>query len=137
MEVNIFFEDVEIPGLSSEFFILWFSKVCVSENHVLDCVNLIFCSDEYLLELNKQHLNHDYYTDIITFDYTEGKLVSGDLFISWERVRDNASSLSVSEEEELNRVAVHGLLHLLGYSDKSDEELRVMRMKEDFALLLR
>ncbi len=137
MEVNIFFEDVEVPGLDSEFFILWFHKVCEAEGKSLGCVNLIFCSDEYLLEMNREHLDHDYYTDIITFDYTDGSSVSGDLFVSWDRVQENAEQLSIDSLQELHRVSVHGLLHLLGYGDKTPDEENQMREKEDAALNLR
>lgn len=134
MEVNIFFEDVEVPGLDSEFFASWLSRVCGFEGKNLDEVNLIFCSDDYLLEMNRTHLDHDYYTDIITFDYCEDNLITGDLFISIDRVEENASERSVNFTDELNRVVVHGVLHLLGYKDKSQEEEKEMRSKEDWAL---
>src|ERR1044071_3674818 len=104
---------------------------------MLGDVNVIFCSDDYLLEMNREHLDHDYYTDIITFDYSEEAVVSGDLFISVDRVSDNASGLSVSFLDELNRVCVHGLLHLCGYKDKSEAEELLMRSKEDEMLALR
>ena len=97
----------------------------------------MFCSDEHLLEMNRSYLEHDYYTDIITFDYVEENVVSGDLFISIDRVRDNAKTLGQSVREELHRVMVHGLLHLLGYHDKSKEEQVEMRSKEDYYLTLR
>lgn len=132
--VQLFFEDVEAPGLDSEFFASWLSRVCGLEGKILNEVNLIFCSDEYLLEMNRTHLDHDYYTDIITFDYCDGDLITGDLFISIDRVEENASGASVSFTQELNRVVVHGVLHLIGYKDKSEEEERVMRVKEDWAL---
>ena len=129
--VNIFYEDVEILDLDPEFFVSWLSGVCVAEGKVLGELSVIFTSDEYLLKMNIEHLNHDYYTDIITFDYTEGGVVSGDLFISVDRVNDNANTLNVSRETELNRVVVHGTLHLIGYGDKSDKEAKVMREKEN------
>ncbi len=91
-------------------------------------------SDEQLLAMNKQYLNHDYYTDIITFDYSESSLISGDLFISVDRVRENAKQLKVSFNEELHRVMVHGVLHLLGFSDKSKAQAQTMRKQEDEAL---
>jgi rRNA maturation RNase YbeY len=94
----------------------------------------VFCTDDELLELNKEHLSHDYYTDIITFDFTEGKALGGDLFISVERVKDNAKTLQVSFEEELHRVCYHGVLHLLGYNDKSATEISIMRDKENYYL---
>ncbi len=132
--INLFFEDVEIPGLNSEFFCSWLSDVCEQEGKVLGEVNLIFCSDEYLLDINQKYLNHDYYTDIITFDYNEGNLIFGDLFISKDRVLDNAETMGVDFQVELNRVVVHGVLHLLGYKDKSEEDEAQMRLKENWAL---
>jgi len=134
--INLFFEDVQIPDLSSEFFCEWMSRVCSLENKKLGEVSLIFCSDDYLLEMNKDYLEHDYFTDIITFDYTEGILISGDLFISLDRVKDNASNEGVELMEEINRVCVHGLLHLIGYKDKDETESKLMREKEDWALSL-
>ena len=92
------------------------------------------CTDEELLAINIKHLQHDYYTDIITFDYSKGTKISGELFISIDRVKDNAAALGVAIEVELGRVIAHGLLHLLGFKDKSDEEVVEMRMKEDEVL---
>jgi len=132
--VNLFFEDVEILGLDPEFFISWLSDCCDSEGKSLEEVNLIFCSDEYLLQKNIEFLQHDYYTDIITFDSCQGELIMGDLFISKDRVIDNAQNNGVSFENELNRVIVHGVLHLCGYKDKSIDEENLMRSKEDFYL---
>ena len=134
--INIFFEDREIPNLDSEFFVSWLSQVCLKENKKLNEVNLIFGSDDWLLEKNKEFLSHDYFTDIITFDYCEGELVTGDLFISLDRVYDNAELNNVSRETELNRVVVHGVLHLCGYGDKSSEEEKLMREKEDTYLCM-
>jgi probable rRNA maturation factor len=135
--VELHFVDVEIPGLTPEFFVLWFTKVVSLEQKQLGDVSLVFCSDEYLLEMNRAHLDHDYYTDIITFDYSEDAIVSGDLFISVDRVRDNAGLFKVNFVDELHRVCVHGMLHLCGYGDKSEDEERLMRNKEDEMLLLR
>ena len=132
--VNLFFEDVEILGLDPDFFISWLSDCCDTEGKSLEEVNLIFCSDEYLLHKNIEFLQHDYYTDIITFDYCQGDLIIGDLFISKDRVIDNAQTNGVSFENELNRVIVHGVLHLCGYKDKSVDEEKLMRSKEDFYL---
>lgn len=133
--VNLFFEDTEILDLNPEFFALWVSKICELEGKKTDEVSIVFCSDEYLLEMNKQYLDHDYYTDIITFDYyTEN--VSGDLFISVDRVKENALINSVPFDNELKRVVAHGVLHLLGFADKSEEESKLMREKENEALAL-
>ena len=100
-------------------------------------ISIIFCSDPYILDINQRYLQHDYFTDIITFDYCEGKVLSGDLFISIDTVRENAAEYGASFEEELNRVMVHGLLHLIGYDDHTPEEQKEMRSKEDYYLSIR
>lgn len=128
--------DIEIPDLDSEFFISPLSNLIQEEHKLLGDLNLIFCSDEYLLEMNKEHLDHDYLTDIITFDYCVDDIVSGDLFISFDRVLENASIFNVSVLEELSRVCAHGTLHLCGYGDKLDEEVVIMRQKEGYYLRL-
>ncbi len=115
---------------------LWLDHVARSENHELGELSIVLCTDEYLLQLNRDHLQHDYYTDIITFDYHTQPL-SGDLFISLERVRDNAKQRKLKTVDELHRVMVHGLLHLMGYTDKTDEERQIMRGLEDSYLTLR
>lgn len=136
--VDLVFEDIEeIPGVNSEFLFSWYTQVCELEGKCLGDITVIFCSDEYLLTMNKTYLNHDYYTDIITFDYTEGDVLSGDLFISLDRVRENAFNMGLAFEDELHRVCVHGLLHLCGYRDKSVDEESAMRSKEDDMLILR
>lgn len=132
--LDINYEDVDDLSLNDIDLTNWISKVCVDENYNLGDISLIFCSDEYLLDMNRTHLDHDYYTDIITFDYTDNQIVSGDLFISIDRVRDNASDFNVSFEHELHRVIIHGVLHLCGYKDKSDDEEKLMRTKENNAL---
>ncbi|NER14214.1 rRNA maturation RNase YbeY [Leptobacterium flavescens] len=109
----------------------WISRVASSENHTVGDINYIFCDDAYLLNLNQQYLDHDTLTDIISFDYTEGEILHGDIFISTERVRENASTFEVSFEKELQRVMVHGILHYCGYKDKSEEESAEMRLKEN------
>ena len=132
--LDINYEDVDDLSLSDIDLTNWISKVCIIENYNLGDISLIFCSDEYLLDMNRTHLDHDYYTDIITFDYTDNQIVSGDLFISIDRVRDNATDFNVSFEHELHRVIIHGVLHLCGYKDKSDDEEKLMRTKENNAL---
>ncbi len=132
--INLFFEDVEIPNLQAPILIDWLSTVCIEEGKFLDEVNLIFCSDEYLLKMNVEYLQHDYYTDIISFDYCEANRILGDLFISKDRVLDNADQNNVTFNLELQRVIVHGVLHLCGYKDKSEEESKLMRSKEDYYL---
>jgi probable rRNA maturation factor len=117
-------------------FTFWLSSVIHSEGKKEGDINFVFCNDEYLFNLNKQYLDHDTLTDIITFDYSVGNELHGDVFISVERVRDNAVDFKVSFEEELKRVMVHGILHLCGYKDKSTEEEKRMREKEDEKMLL-
>lgn len=136
--VDVFFEDIEeVPGVNPEFLFAWYSQVCETESKNLGEISVVFCSDEHLLEMNKEYLQHDYYTDIITFDYTQGDLVSGDLFISVDRVEDNADEFDVPFQDELHRVCVHGLLHLCGYKDKSPDDEKLMRLKENEMLELR
>ena len=109
----------------------WLKAVISSEDGILSQVDYVFCSDDEVLEMNEKYLNHDTYTDILTFDYTEGKVIAGDIFISVDRVKDNAEQLSISFEEEMLRVMAHGVLHLFGYKDKSKEEVLLMRSKEN------
>jgi probable rRNA maturation factor len=109
----------------------WLSRVILSENKKEGDINYIFCDDAYLLEINQQYLDHDTLTDIISFDYSVGNELHGDIFISVERVAENASDFNVTFEEELQRVFVHGLLHYCGYKDKSDEDIIIMRAKEN------
>ena len=109
----------------------WISKVIASEGKKEGEISYIFCDDEYLLELNQQHLDHDTLTDIISFDYTLGNEISGDIFISIERVMDNAMDYNVPFEEELKRVMCHGVLHYCGYKDKEDDDEKLMRAKEE------
>lgn len=129
--IDFNFEDREVPDFDSELFILWLNKVIVCEGKESGEISVVFCSDEYLLKINQDYLKHDYYTDIISFDYSEENFVSGDLFISVDRVEENAVEFGVSFSEELKRVCVHGVLHLCGYKDKSDEEVNQMREKEN------
>lgn len=109
----------------------WISNVISSENKKEGDINYIFCDDEYILEINKQYLDHDYYTDIISFDYSVGNELHGDIFVSIERVRENAVEFGVTFDEELKRVLAHGVLHYCGYKDKTVEEELIMRSKED------
>ena len=118
-------------SIDKEVHYKWLTECICSEGFQLGKVDIIFTSDAYLLEINKKYLNHDYYTDIITFDYSEGNELSGDLFISIDRVKENASKYNVLFEVELRRVMAHGLLHLMGYGDKEEGEILVMRKKED------
>jgi rRNA maturation RNase YbeY len=130
-------EDVDFVPPAQERILIWFTKVCENKGFHLNELNLIFCSDSYLLEMNRRYLNHDYFTDIITFDYVDNQNVSGDLFISIERVRENAQMLNISFEDELDRVMVHGLLHLVGYQDNTKSKQAEIKAQEDFCLTLR
>jgi len=123
--------NIEIPDFNSEFFVLSFTKLLEQESKVLGDISIIFVTDSYLLEMNQKYLDHDYYTDIITFDYCVTNIVSGDLFISVDRVQENAGIVNVGFLTELHRVMIHGILHLCGYKDKTDEEKRVMRALEN------
>lgn len=114
----------------------WIKQVIEAKGKKMGNITYIFCDDEYLLEVNKQYLQHDYYTDVITFDYVENNLISGDIFISTDRVRENALAFGSSETEELHRVIIHGALHLLGLKDKSEKEASQMRQAENEALKL-
>lgn len=109
----------------------WLQSVIISEEKKEGDINYIFCDDEYLHEINVKYLNHDDYTDIISFDNAVGNILHGDIFISTERVSENAEKFQVEFQEELKRVIAHGLLHFCGYKDKTDEEAQLMREKED------
>ncbi len=134
--VNIFFEDIEILDLDPEFFVSWLSIVVSRETFSLGDVNLVFCSEAFLLEMNQKYLNHDHHTDVITFDYTENDIVSGDLFISIDMLRYNAGLNGCDFTIELRRVVVHGVLHLCGYNDKTEIQQDQMTKKEDECLAL-
>ena len=112
----------------------WAKAVIYSHGKTVGEICVVSCSDEYLLSVNIERLNHDYYTDIITFDYSEDEVVSGDLLISFDRVRENAKDAGVSFQEELRRVIIHGCLHLVGFGDKTDDEAKQMREEENKAL---
>ena len=112
----------------------WIKNTVKEEGFSIGEINIIFTSDDYLLEINKNFLSHDYYTDVITFDYSDNKKISGDIFISVDRVRENAEKYKEKFFDELNRVIIHGILHLLGYKDNTSNEKHLMRKKEDFYL---
>lgn len=115
----------------------WIHNAIIAEGFNSDDLAFVFTSDDSLLEINQKYLNHDTYTDIITFDYSEGKTISGEIYISIERVRDNALKYSVNSTQELHRVLIHGILHLCGYSDKESDAKAAMTGKEDYYLSLR
>jgi len=158
MSIFFFSEKIKFKPKGKSVVIKWLYSVAVSEGYSVDELNYIFCNDDYLLELNKKYLNHNTLTDIITFDYSENQLsekgnpkklntdyqtpntehrISGDIFISIERIKENAEKYNTTFDEELHRIMVHGLLHLLGYKDKKPGEKILMRKKEDFYLSAR
>lgn len=134
MSINFYYEDVTVLRLAKRNLRTWINLAVREESKRTGEINFIFCSDEYLLQVNQQYLEHDYYTDIITFDYVEGDIVSGDIFISTDRIKENAVIFKVSFADELNRIMIHGILHLLGYQDKEAEQKRLMTEKEDHYL---
>jgi rRNA maturation RNase YbeY len=132
--VSFHFEDVAFDLPDEPTLVAWLESIAVQEDKPLVELNFIFCSDEYLRGINVEYLDHDYFTDVITFPYSDDE-VHGDIFISTDRVRDNAAANKVSFEHELFRVMAHGVLHLAGYDDKSPENKAIMTAKEDFYLL--
>lgn len=133
--IHFFSADVDFKLHSPIKIKRWLKLTIHQEHKELSNLNIIFCSDEYLKSINLQYLNHDYYTDIITFDYSENiDVLEGEMYISIQRVEDNANKHQVSYSEELNRVMIHGVLHLLGYRDHSKEEQAAMRKKENECL---
>ncbi len=122
---------VDFQIVNENIYSIWLASVLKGELYNQGEINYIFCDDDYLLQINQNYLNHNTYTDIITFDYTEGTSISGDIYISVERVRENAVTFGVAFDNELRRVMVHGVLHLMGYKDKSNSEAAKMRAKED------
>ena len=129
--------EVEFQLHSQEKITKWLSKVIQLENCKEGDINYIFCNDDYLYNLNVEFLNHDTFTDIISFDYTVGKELHGDIFISTDRVKENAENFNQTFEDELRRVMVHGVLHLVGFNDKSEEEQKRMRVEETKNLIKR
>lgn len=136
MAINYYTEDCTLRFGNRRAVNRWITETIVAEGRKRGEISIIFCSDTYLLDINRKHLDHDYFTDIITFDYGEGTDVSGDLFISIDTVRNNAQEYGVTFLQELHRVIIHGILHLCGYPDKAPDEARIMRAKEDFYLSL-
>jgi len=136
MGIQYFNEDVPLPKIKKRNSTKWIRETILSEGKRVGDISFIFCSDNYLLEVNKTYLDHDYFTDIITFDYVEGTLINGDIFISVDRVLDNSVEFKTTFENELNRILIHGILHLLGYKDKNKKDKLLMTEKEDFYLKL-
>jgi rRNA maturation RNase YbeY len=127
-------ENIKVPKIPRRKVSAWIKAVAAQNGKRTGDIAYIFCSDERILEINRQYLNHDYYTDIITFDYSENGVVSGDIFISMDTVASNAEKFHETPENELYRVIIHGVLHLCGFSDKSAPDEKIMREKENEAL---
>ncbi|WP_448701933.1 rRNA maturation RNase YbeY [Mucilaginibacter sp. AW1-3] len=133
--VFFFEEDIRFKPKNKTALREWIKDTVIAEGYKLKELNYIACSDNYLIELNRQYLNHDTYTDIITFDNSETEgVIIGDIFISIDRIRENAAKFSANEADELHRVIIHGALHLLGYKDKTKADKDLMTQKEDFYL---
>ena len=137
MAVTYHAEGVKMPDFKKRETTEWIKNVAHSYDKRLGDIAYIFCSDEKILEVNRQYLQHDYYTDIITFDYTEGDRISGDLFISLDTVKTNADQFAQSYEEEFYRTVIHGILHLCGINDKGPGEREIMEAAENKALAMR
>ena len=135
-EIQWLAEQVELPAFDYERLTKWIEAVGASHGKIVGPLTYIFCDDEKILSVNRQFLQHDYYTDIITFDYTRGRRISGDMFISLETVRSNAESVGSTYTEELKRVIIHGVLHLCGIKDKGPGEREIMESYENVALKL-
>ncbi|UEG53421.1 rRNA maturation RNase YbeY [Mucilaginibacter daejeonensis] len=130
--INFFTEDTGFKLKDKLPLKRWIKETIIAEGHKLQELNFIFCSDAYLLQINQQYLDHDTYTDIVTFDSSEEEgLIAGDIFISVDRTQENAQKFNVSPEHELHRVIIHGVLHLLGYKDKKPADKQLMTAKED------
>lgn len=136
MAISYYAEDIKLPTIKKRATNAGIKEVAKGYNKKAGNIAYIFCSDEKILEVNKQYLQHDYYTDIITFDYTEGDVISGDLFISLDTVKSNAEQFQTDYNEELYRIIIHGILHLCGINDKGPGEREQMTEKENMALAI-
>jgi probable rRNA maturation factor len=134
MAISFLFKDTRDTLKEKRKIKSWIKQTVEKRGKRLGDISYIFSTDDYVLSINKQFLSHDYYTDIITFDYDEKDIVSGDIFISIDRIKDNSQKFATSFEEELHRVIIHGVLHLLGEKDKSEQESKKMREQEDKCL---
>lgn len=136
MPITFDSENIDFPDLNKRKTAAWIKKVASTYNNIVGEIAYIFCNDEKILEINREFLKHDFYTDIISFDYSEGEIISGDIFISLDTVRSNSQKYTSDYREELYRVIIHGVLHLCGFNDNSEEESTAMRNAEDQALML-
>jgi len=129
-------EDILMPKIQKRVLKNWIKKIAIINSFQVGDINFIFCSNNYILDINLKYLSHNYFTDIITFNYNSNKTIAGDIFISIETVIQNASEYSVSFDDELKRVIIHGILHLIGYDDQTVEQKSIMSEQENQALLL-
>lgn len=136
MSIHYFNEDIAFPKVKKRITTSWIKQVIFLEEKRVGDISFIFCSDEYLLDVNRKYLNHDYYTDIITFDNVEGNVINGDIFISVDRVKENSIEFETSFDNEIHRILIHGVLHLLGYKDKIKKDKYLMTEREDVYLKL-
>ena len=134
MAIRYYAEEIKTPAIKRRTINNWIKAVAADHGYTVGEISYIFCSDEKILEVNREYLQHDYYTDIITFDYTEKNKISGDLFISLETVATNAQQFQSSYDQELHRVIIHGILHLCGINDKGPGEREIMEAAENQAL---
>lgn len=135
--ISYYFQDTDFKFRDRRKTNEWLKLAAESEIRRIGNISIIFCSDNYVLDINQKYLQHDYFTDIITFDYCEGDRLSGDLFISVDSVRENSVAFGTEFKDELNRVIIHGLLHLVGYDDHTEKDIKLMRSKENYYLSLR
>jgi probable rRNA maturation factor len=133
-KINIYFENIPSIKLPKRKVTDFVREISKAEDFLYGEINFIFCNDYYLLQINKQFLKHDFYTDIITFDYTKDKKISGDIYLSFERMEENANIFRNSIMDEILRVMIHGILHLIGYKDNTKIEKKLMKEKEDVYL---
>ncbi|HBT86373.1 MAG: rRNA maturation RNase YbeY [Fermentimonas sp.] len=136
MAISFQADNVKLPVIKKREISKWIKTVALKYGKTTDEISYIFCDDEKILEINKEYLKHDYYTDIITFDYSEGEKISGDIFISIDTVKSNSQMYTTDYQDELYRVIIHGVLHLCGLDDSSEAEQKIMREAEDNALKL-
>lgn len=135
--ISYYFQDTDFKFRDRRKTNEWLKLAAESEIRRIGNISIIFCSDNYVLDINQKYLQHDYFTDIITFDYCDGDRLSGDLFISVDSVRENSVEFGTEFKDELNRVIIHGLLHLVGYDDHTEKDIKLMRSKENYYLSLR
>ena len=135
--ISYYFQDTDFKFRDRRKTNEWLKLAAESEIRRIGNISIIFCSDNYVLDINQKYLQHDYFTDIITFDYCEGDRLSGDLFISVDSVREDSVEFGTEFKDELNRVIIHGLLHLVGYDDHTEKDIKLMRSKENYYLSLR